>query len=67
MERQIEDQQGNRVVLRSSSYALFAGRQIPEGSGNITAILGYFNGKPQLLISLESDVNFTSPRFQTTK
>lgn len=67
VERQIEDQQGNRVVLRSSSYALFAGRQIPQGSGNITAILGYFNGKPQLLISLESDINFTSPRFQTTK
>lgn len=64
VEHQIEDQQGNRIVLRSSSYSLFAGKELPQGSGNITAILGYFNGKPQLLISLESDVNFTSPRFQ---
>lgn len=63
VERTIEDKDGNTVVLRTSSHALFADRSLPEGSGNIVAILSFFNGKPQLIVSLESDINFNAPRF----
>lgn len=63
VERTLEDADGNTIVLRSSSYARFAGLRVPEGSGEIVAILGYFNGKPQLLISNPQDLSFNQLRF----
>lgn len=61
--RTLEDKQGKKLIVRTSSYAKFAGKTLPTGSGSITAILTYFRTTPQLLILKESDVRFNAPRF----
>lgn len=67
VERVLEDKDGNTIVLRNSSYSRFAGKRLPEGSGSITAILSFFNGKPQLLISSDRDLHFDEFRFPSKK
>ena len=61
--RTLVDRQGSKVIVRTSSYAKFAGRTVPSGSGTITAILTYFRDTPQLLILREQDVQLTGARF----
>ena len=61
--RTLVDRQGSKVTVRTSSYAKFAGRTLPQGSGSVTALLTYFGETPQLLILRESDVQLTEPRF----
>lgn len=63
MDRYIEDQNGNLVIVRTSGYASFAGETIPEGSGSITCIVNHFNGEIQLLIRSFSEVKLDQPRF----
>lgn len=61
--RNLVDASGNRLVVRTSSYAKFAGKTLPQGSGSITALLTYFRDTPQLLLLREADVAFNNPRF----
>ena len=61
--RTLVDRQGSKVIVRTSSYAKFAGRTLPQGSGSVTALLTYFGETAQLLILRESDVQLTEPRF----
>lgn len=62
--RTLIDKYGNTITVRTSSYALFAGKKLPEGSGSIEALLTYFRDTPQLVISdNETDVKLTKPRF----
>ena len=61
--RTLVDRSGAQLIVRTSSYAKFAGRTVPSGSGTITAILTYFRDTPQLLILREQDVQLTSARF----
>ena len=49
--------------MRTSSYARFAGKQLPKGSGSVTGILSYFRTTPQLIILREQDVQLTNARF----
>ncbi|RAJ75651.1 hypothetical protein CLV59_109265 [Chitinophaga dinghuensis] len=44
------------VVLRSSSYANFAGIKVPAGKGNITGIYTFFNTTSQFLIRDTADM-----------
>lgn len=53
------DSKGNTLILRNSNYADFAKKLLPTGTGNITGILGRFNGTWQLTIrSLDDLVGF---------
>lgn len=40
----------NDLIVRTSGYANFAGRQLPTGSGSIVGVLGQFNSDMQLFI-----------------
>ena len=61
--RTIVDKAGGQLILRTSSYAKFAGVKLPQGSGTITALLNYFQNEAQLTLLRQEDVQFTSPRF----
>lgn len=61
--RTLVDRSGKSLIVRTSSYARFAGKQLPSGSGSITAILTYFNNTPQLLLLKEQDAQLNGPRF----
>lgn len=58
------DRNGNQLIVRTSSFATFAGRKLPEGSGDIIGILTYFRATPQLVIIDDTrDVQLNNPRF----
>jgi len=59
----IVDPQANYIIVRTSGYASFAAEQLPEGSGDIVAILGKYNSDYQLYINHPSEVNFEQERF----
>lgn len=61
--RTLVDASGNSIIVRSSSYAAFAGKLTPEGSGTVVGILTYFNTTPQLLLNSANDVVLDAPRF----
>jgi endonuclease I len=49
------------IILRNSGYSDFAGEKIPDGKGQIWAIVSVFNGSPQLYINDPTTdmINFT--------
>lgn len=49
--RYITDSEGNRLVVRCSSYATFKNDIIPGGTGAVTGILSYFGSDWQLLLN----------------
>lgn len=61
--RTLVDRSGKSIVVRTSSYAKFAGRLLPNGSGSFTGILTYFNTTPQLLLLRERDAQLEGKRF----
>lgn len=61
--RTLTDKSGKTIVVRTSSYARFAGKQLPQGSGSFVAVLNYFRDTPQLLLLRESDAKLSQPRF----
>lgn len=56
-EEYITDSHGNTIMIRTSSYANFAGNGLPEGKGNVTGILGRFKGTWQLTLRTANDVS----------
>lgn len=48
--RTLEDCLGNRITLRTSSFADFAGNTIESGKGDVYGILSVFNGNYQIWI-----------------
>lgn len=48
--RYIVDEQGNKLIVRNSSYADFANDKLPYGKGNVTGILSYFGSDWQILL-----------------
>ncbi|MBB6460396.1 DUF5689 domain-containing protein [Flammeovirga kamogawensis] len=54
---------GEKVVVRTSNMASFAGEQLPSKSGSITAILSAYNGDLQLTLNSLNDIKFNAPRF----
>ncbi len=53
---------GESIVLRSSSYANFAGIKVAKGNGTLLAIAGAFGTTKQLTIRDTSDVKFYNGR-----
>jgi len=48
--RNIKDQSGNTIILRTSNYANFASSTMPTGNGGIVGILSKYNNDWQLYI-----------------
>jgi hypothetical protein len=61
-ERYLEDCDFNSVMVRTSSYASFAGKPLPEGRGPLTAIAGRYNNTIQLMIRSTDEVQLNGPR-----
>lgn len=63
----IQDAEGNSIAIRTSGYANFWNMEVPEGRGDIVAILGYYatigqSGAWQLtLLDAASVMNFGNP------
>lgn len=51
-----------QIILRTSSYAYFAGQQVPVGNGDITAILGVYENEYQLYVNSDADILFDGLR-----
>lgn len=60
--RNIEDNNSNTVIVRTSGYADFAGITVPSNKGKITAVLSKFNSDFQLYIRSMVDVRMLEPR-----
>jgi hypothetical protein len=60
--RTIQDCAGNSAIVRNSNFADFADELLPEGRGDLTAIVSVFGTTVQFLIRDEGDVNFSGDR-----
>jgi hypothetical protein len=58
----IKNCEGENIILRNSSYADFAGYNVPNGNGNIIAVYTIYGSTKQLNIRDTSDVKFDNPR-----
>jgi hypothetical protein len=61
--REIEDMAGNKIIVRTSGFASFAGATVPEGSGSILAIVTQFGNVRQLIVRRPSEVQLDGERF----
>lgn len=62
--RTLIDREGNRLVVRTSGYATFAGEILPGGSGFVRGVVGYFNGAYQIILINQNYAVMESERFQ---
>lgn len=60
--RTLEDCSGNKVLLRTSNFADFAGQVIESGKGDVYGILSIFNGTYQLWITDVLGADLDNPR-----
>ncbi|MFN7280248.1 MAG: DUF5689 domain-containing protein, partial [bacterium] len=55
-------QANSSILIRTSGYADFAGLNVPNGNGTLTAIYTVFGTTKQLLVRDTADVKFNNPR-----
>lgn len=60
--RMLMDCSNNAVIVRTSNYASFAGRQLPQGNGTLTGVLSRFNSDYQVYVRSLSDAPLNNPR-----
>lgn len=65
-QRQLQDAQGQTIAINNSGYATFYNDTLPEGTGTIRGILGYYQDKWQLTIRGLEDVMFETEGTQDT-
>ncbi|MEM9886245.1 MAG: DUF5689 domain-containing protein [Bacteroidota bacterium] len=58
----IQDCDGNSIILRTSNFADFAEFRAPDTKGSLTGILSAFNGDYQLFIRNTDDIQFDAMR-----
>lgn len=58
----IEDINGNKIIVRISQYSTFAYKQVASGSGKIRGVLTKYNGDYQFMVRTEGDIKLTNPR-----
>lgn len=58
----LQDKSGNQVYFRTSSFANFATKLVPEGSGKVRGVLTKYGNDYQLLARSEKDIVMTAPR-----
>ena len=56
--RNLVDESGNTIVVRTSGYSNFYNQTLPKGTGTVRALLSYFNGTWQLILRSTADVMF---------
>lgn len=49
----------NNIIIRTSAYATFAGKKVPQGRGSVMALYTVFGSTKQLLLRDSTDVQFT--------
>lgn len=64
--RTIEDCSGNKIILRTSNFATFAGAEVDGGKGDLYAIVSNFNGTYQLWIPFQRNADFDGARCDGT-
>lgn len=62
-DRHLVDSRGDTLLVRTGRWADFASRVLPQGSGHIEGILGYFNGRYQLRVITHARAVMDAPRF----
>lgn len=60
--RTIEDCNGKSILVRTSNYANFADKPLPQGKGSLVAIVGQFGNTYQLYIRTLAEVFMTGER-----
>lgn len=60
--RTLEDCSGNKIFLRTSNFANFAGQVIESGKGDVYGVLSVFNGTYQLWITDVLGADLDDPR-----
>ncbi|MBH1958979.1 MAG: choice-of-anchor J domain-containing protein [Flavobacteriia bacterium] len=60
--RTLEDCAGNKILLRTSNFATFAGAEVDGGKGDVYGILSVFNGTYQLWIPKQVHADLDDPR-----
>lgn len=60
--RDIEDCNGNSLLLRNSGFAEFAGDSIPCGNGSLIAVFSTFGNDNQLFLRETEDIAFDNAR-----
>lgn len=63
--RNLEDCSGNRIIVRTSGFANFAGTQVAQGNGSLVAIVSVFGTTWQLLLRGLDEVIMEGERCQT--
>ena len=58
----LEDKLGNKIYFRTSSFADFSTKEIPNGSGTVKGILTKYGTDYQLVARSEKDVNLNGKR-----
>jgi hypothetical protein len=58
----LTDLDGNTVIFRTSSFANFAGRPVPDGSGKVRGVMTKFGSDYQFMARTERDVKLDQPR-----
>jgi hypothetical protein len=61
----IEDCEGQSIIVRTSGYADFANQIVPEGKGSLIAIVGQFRDEWQLFVRDMNEVDMTGYRCGT--
>lgn len=58
----LEDENGNTIIFRTSSFANYAGSEVPSGSGTVRGVLTKFNQDYQFVARTEEDIQLDQPR-----
>lgn len=61
---EITDEFGNKIIVRISEFATFAGGSIPEGSGKIRGVLTKYNSDFQFMVRTLNDIDLEEPRME---
>jgi hypothetical protein len=62
LNRNLEDCDGNGIIVRTSGFADFATELVPEGNGSLVAIVSQFGTTMQLLLRTTDEVNMEEER-----
>ncbi len=63
--RMLEDESGNQIIVRTSGYARFADRPVPSGSGDLIAVVAQYGRDIQLYIRDFNEVRLDDDRIPT--
>ena len=62
LNRYLQDEIGNQLIVRTSGYSNFANQIIPSGNGTVTAIVSQYNDDVQLLLRRPSEAQLINDR-----